>query len=109
MDKLDGLLTDILVRVQNARIPDEKKADIYARISAGMRSLVWPILISRMPEQKLAETVAAPQMTMDQYVELVESALKNPETPKDIQDQITGALTEIGEILTKNGIAPAAS
>lgn len=104
MDKFDGLLTQIIERVQNSTLSEEKKADIYAQISIGLRSLVWPILISHIPKQKLADTVAGSQLTMEQYAELIESALHDPNTSKEVHASIIEALTEIDALLTKNSI-----
>lgn len=107
MDKFDGLLTQIIERVQNSTLSEEKKADIYAQISIGLRKLVWPILISRIPEQKLADTVSQSQLTLDQYSELIESALHDPNTSRELHDSIIEALIEINTLLTKNGIPQA--
>jgi hypothetical protein len=100
MDDIDVLVKQIIQRVYASNLPDTEKADIYVQVEVGMRKLVWPILLSHMPTYMLDEAVRHPEkMDMTKYTELIESALQNPATPKEIHDEIKGALEEIDALL----------
>lgn len=111
MDDFDNLLTNILTKVARSSLSDEEKADVYAEISVGLHKLVWPILVSHMPEKDLAAAVDNPKdWTMDRYASLIEKALSDPQTPKEIFDELTGALKEIDELVSSHlPQAPAAT
>ncbi|HCM82499.1 MAG: hypothetical protein UV63_C0021G0014 [Microgenomates group bacterium GW2011_GWC1_43_11] len=104
MDTFDNLLTNIIIRVQQSSLGDEKKADIYAQISIGLHKLVWSVLISYIPEDKLKKIVAQSRMTIDQYSNLIDSALRNPNISKELHAITIDSLSEIDAFLTKNGI-----
>lgn len=100
MDGIETLLQSILQRVYESTLPDTEKADMYVQLEVGMRKLVWPILLSHMPTYMLDEAVRHPEkMDMAKYTELIESALQNPATSKEIHDEIKGALEEIDTLL----------
>ena len=104
MDTFDNLLTNIITRVQQSSLSDEKKADIYTQISIGLHKLVWSVLISHIPESKLKETTSQSQLTIDQYSDLIEIALQNPAASKELHAITIDSLSEIDAFLTKNGI-----
>lgn len=100
MDTVDILLQRIFQRVYGSKLPDTEKADIYVQLEVGMRRLVWPILLSHIPKYMLDDAVTHPEkVTMTRYSELIESALQNPATPKEIHDEIKGALEEVEALL----------
>lgn len=102
MDDLDTILTRIIDRVTASQLPETEKADIFASITAGMHRLVWPILLSHAPEYLLKEAVDKPeQFTLDDYTEIIESALQNPATAKEMHDELVAALIEVDETVTK--------
>jgi hypothetical protein len=102
MDDIDTLLTTIINSVTESPLDEEEKADIFARISAGMHHLVWPILLKHMPESELKDVTTHPEtMTLSRYADLIESSLRNPATPKEIHDEIYGALEEVEQLLTR--------
>lgn len=105
MDTFDTTLTRILERIQASALPDEKKADVYAQITVGLQKLVWPVLLARMPEDKLRDYVDNSALTVEKYNELISAALTDPETPEELHSQIMSVLTEIDALLTTNGIA----
>lgn len=101
MDTFDNLLTHIITKVGESSLSDEEKADVYAEISVGLHKLVWPILLSHMPEKDLAAAVDNPKdWTMDRYAELISKSLSDPAMPKEIYDELTGALKEIDELVS---------
>ncbi|MEK7543911.1 MAG: hypothetical protein AAB557_03520 [Patescibacteria group bacterium] len=105
MDAFDHKVTEILTRVQSSSLSDTQKADIYASIHNGLRTLVWPILVSHIPESELKDAVDHPEtMTVTRYGELMEKAVSDPASAREIHEEVMGALGEIEDLLTKQSI-----
>jgi hypothetical protein len=105
-DVIDELLGRIVTKVAGSGLSDNEKADVFARISSGLHHLVWPILLVHMPEQQLKEFIDHPEnMTIDHYTALIEAALQNPQTPKEVYTEILGALEEVEGVV--DGYFPA--
>lgn len=103
MDDIDTLMTGIIDAVSESKLPEAEKADVLARLTVGMHRLVWPILLSHVPEYLLdAATTRPEQCTMDDYVEMIDVALKNPATAKEMHDELKGALEEVRALLEKS-------
>lgn len=60
-DSVDQKLTNIIVRIQGSALTDSQKADAYASIHNGLHKLVWPILLSHIPESDLKDAVDHPE------------------------------------------------
>ncbi len=102
MDDIDEVLTGIVTHVSNSKLSDTEKADVYANLSVGMRRLVWPILLSHMPEYLLKEaTEGGRPFTVDDYAELIEAAMQNPATAKEIHEELISALREVDSLVSK--------
>lgn len=102
MDDVDEILTRITTVVSDSTLKEEEKADIFARISAGMHHLVWPILLKHIPESELKDVTTHPDtMTISRYADLIEASLRNPSTPKEIHDEIVAALQEVETLLLR--------
>ncbi len=100
MDDIDAILTRIVTKISESPLRDTEKADIYARISAGLHHLVWPIIVSHVPQYILEDVTGNPEkVTINRYLELIEGALQNPATPKEIHDEVKGALEEVEALL----------
>ena len=104
MDKFDNLLTKIITKIQSSNLSDEKKANIYSEISAGLYKIVWPIVINYIPKEKIASIESQSQLTIKQYTDLIESALHDPNMPKELYNCATEALTEIETLLNKENM-----
>jgi hypothetical protein len=102
MDDIETLLDRIVKRVADSRLPDAEKAEIFAQIDAGLHHLVWPIVLSHVPEYKLKLMKDNPSgVTLDQYIDIITSAIQNPSTPKEIHDEIVEALHEVSSLVDK--------
>ncbi len=102
MDDIDELLTGIVKSVSGSKLSDTEKADVYAQLAVGMRTLVWPILLSHTPEYLLKEATSGEHpFTVDDYAELIEAALQNPSTAKEIHEELIGALREVDSLVSK--------
>lgn len=103
MDDIDTLITGIITAVSESKLPETEKADVLAQLTVGMHRLVWPILLSHVPQYLLDDATGSPErFTMDDYVEIIDVALKNPATAKEMHDELKGALTEVSALLTKS-------
>lgn len=106
MDDLDMILSRIVERVTRSHLSETEKADVFASLSLGMRRLVWPILLSHIPKDTLDNLLNVKEpLAMERYSQLINQTLKDPETPKEMYNEVMGALGEIEELLTKQGIA----
>ncbi len=99
MDDIDLLLTDIVTAVSQSKRSDTEKADIIAQLTVGMHRLVWPILLAHVPEYILKDIMGKDTMTLDDYQELLESALGNPAVTKEMHDELRDALLEVKAII----------
>lgn len=95
MDDIESLLARIVTKITSSSRSDLEKADVLAELSVGMRKLIWPILVSHIPEYLLKEVTLKEQITVDEYSELIASALSNPATANDIHDELKAALLEV--------------
>lgn len=106
MDHLDILLDRIVKRVTQSHLSETEKADVFASLSLGMRRLVWPILLSHIPNETLDDLLNGKEsLPMDRYTQLIEQTLKDPETPKEMYNELMDALGEI-ESLVATQIPP---
>lgn len=67
-----------------------------------MRRLVWPILLAHTPEYFLKEIKEKKTLTVEEYAEIIESALQNPGTSKEFYDELKDALMEVDTLLHKS-------
>lgn len=103
MDDIDTLITGILTSVSASKLTEAEKADVLAQLTVGMHRFVWPILLSHVPQYLLDEAVNAPnQFTLGDYAEMIDIALKNPSTAKEIHTELKGALEEVRMLLEKS-------
>lgn len=100
MKTIEALLQHIVEQIQQSSLSDAEKADIYAQLDVGMHQLVWPILLSHIPSYLLDDAINHPQqMSIEKYGELIESAMQNPATGKELHDELIGALTEVDDLI----------
>lgn len=100
---VEEILTHIITSVTQSTRSDIEKADVLSSISLGMHRLVWPILLSHVPQYLLDDAVSRPdQITMDDYVEMIDVALKNPSTAKEMHEELKAALEEVEGLLEKS-------
>lgn len=102
MDAIDEVLTRIIATVSQSKLPEAEKNDIYARLTVGMHRLVWPILLTHVPQYLLDDAVNNPErFTIEEYAELIDVALKNPATAKEMHEELLAALREVDALITK--------
>jgi len=103
MDTTEHVLDRVIALISGSSLSDTEKADMYAQLAVGLRSLVWPVVLSHIPEYLLQQTTARGKtsMTVDEYRELIDAALSNPATPVEIHQEVSSALREVEELLVK--------
>lgn len=99
MDQVNVLLTKIIDKIQVSNLSDSEKANLYAEIGLGLDKLVWPIIMSHLPKEKLEQFESKKQMSTDEYTELIESALNSPGMPKEVHDEVLAALQEVDSLI----------
>lgn len=102
MDDIDNLLTNITKRIAESKFSDSEKADAYAQLSTGMRHLVWPILLSHVPKAMLEQLKSKTTLSPNDYVYYIGAAIRDPQTPKEIHDELKGALEEVYTLVNKS-------
>lgn len=102
---MEQKLREIIQKVENSQLSDEQKAEVYAELSQGLRSLVWPVLMKHMPEDKLKAMVDdTANVSVDTYVALIEEAVKDGAALKEIDTLSMEALSGVEAVLAKRGI-----
>lgn len=100
-DKLKALIT----KIEQSDMADEEKEQVYGALSGGMRALVLPILVKYMPQDQVTELTNAPEkITVDRWVQLVETAVQNEQAQKEIPAVLDKLLVEVNSLLAKEGI-----
>lgn len=100
MDDFDEKLTNILTTIQESGLTDTEKADCYAQLDVGLHRLVWPILVSHIPETELKDVVDHPEtLTVGRYGELLGKAVDDPTTAPEIHTEVMAALNEIESLV----------
>ena len=99
MDDVDTMMTSIVDRIAKSSLSDTEKADLYAQISVGMHTMVWPILLTHVPKYLLDDMMNKTTMSVEEYRELFTTALSNPSASKELHDELIGALTEVDDLI----------
>lgn len=101
MDDFDTRLTNIVTTIEESSLSDTQKADCCVQLSVGLQKLVWPILVSHIPENELKDAVNRPEtLTVSRYGELMGMALGDPTTAAQIHTEVMEALTEIESLVS---------
>lgn len=99
----DDTLTHILSTIQASDLSDIQKADCYAQLDLGLHKLVWPILVSHIPEMELKDVVDHPEsLTVARYGELMGMALDDPSTAPEIHAEVMAALSEVESLIASD-------
>lgn len=101
MDNIEELITRITTSISASSMSEDEKAEALSQLSVGMRRLVWPILLSHVPEYMLEDAVKKSTLTIEEYAEIIETAMSNPATPRQMHDELLGALKEVDTLLSE--------
>ncbi len=101
-EKLRGIVT----RIEQSKLSDEDRAELYATISEGLQATVWPVLLKYMPKEQLEFLAADPKsrVTVESYAKLIEDTIKDGEALKEIDRLMNEVLAEVDKALTEEGV-----
>lgn len=102
---MEEKLKVIVTRVEQSKLSEEDKAELYATISEGLQATVWPILLRYMPKEQL-EFLAADKgrVTVESYAKLIEDTIKDGEALKEIERLMNEVLSEVDKALKEEGV-----
>ena len=106
---MEDKLKTIVTRIEQSKLSEDEKNDLYQTISEGMQLTVWPILLKYMPKDQLDYLAADPKgrVTVESYAKLIEDTVKDGEALKEIDSLMTDVLNDVDKALTEEGIAQA--
>ena len=100
-DKLKAIVT----RIEQSKLADSEKAELYNTISEGLQATVWPVLLKYMPQDQVADVTDHPEtLSVDRYVQLITDAVKNDAALPEIAKSMDAFLVEVTSLLAKEGI-----
>jgi len=104
---MEDKLKTIVTRIEQSKLSEEEKNDLYQTISEGMQLTVWPILLKYMPKDQLDYLAADPKgrVTVESYAKLIEDTVKDGEALKEIDSLMNDVLSDVDKALTEEGIA----
>jgi hypothetical protein len=101
-DKLKAIVT----RIEQSKLSEEEKAELYTTISEGLQVTVWPVLLKYMPKEQLDFLAADPKsrVTVESYSQLITDTIKDGQALTEIDTLMNEVLTEVDKALSEEGI-----
>ncbi len=101
-DKLKAIVT----RIEQSKLSEAEKGELYTTISEGLQATVWPVLLKYMPKDKLEYLAADPKsrVTVESYAALIEDTIKDGAALKEIDTLMTKVLGEVDQALMEEGV-----
>jgi hypothetical protein len=103
---MEDKLRAIVTRIEQSKLSEEEKAELYATISEGLQATVWPVLLKYMPKEQLEFLSADPKsrVTVESYAKLIEDTIKDGEALKEIDRLMNEVLAEVDKALKEEGV-----
>lgn len=103
---MEAKLKEIVTRIEQSKLSDEDKAELYATISEGLQATVWPILLKYMPKEQLEFLSADPKsrVTVESYAKLIEDTIKDGVALKEIEGLMNEVLGEVDKALAEEHV-----
>ena len=103
---MEEKLRAIVTRIEQSKLSDEDKAELYATISEGLQATVWPVLLKYMPKEQLEYLAADPKsrVTVESYAKLIEDTIKDGAALKEIDRLMNDVLSEVNKALKEEGV-----
>ncbi|MEK7577719.1 MAG: hypothetical protein AAB492_03855 [Patescibacteria group bacterium] len=103
---MEEKLKAIVTRIEQSKLSDEDKAELYATISEGLQATVWPVLLKYMPKEQLEFLSADPKsrVTVESYAKLIEDTIKDGEALKEIEGLMNEVLSEVDKALAEENV-----
>lgn len=103
---MEDKLTEIVTRIEQSKLTQEEKDELYVTISEGLQMTVWPVLLKYMPKDQLEYLSADPKgrVTVESYSKLITDTIKDGKALKEIDDLMNDVLHDVENALTEEGI-----
>jgi hypothetical protein len=103
---MEEQLKAIVNRIEQSKLSNEDKAELYATISEGLQATVWPVLLKYMPKEQLEYLAADPKsrVTVESYATLIEDTIKDGAALKEIETYMGQVLSEVDTALKEEGV-----
>ncbi len=103
---MEDKLKAIVSRIEQSKLSEEEKAELYTTISEGLQVTVWPVLLKYMPKDQLDFLAADPKgrVTVESYATLITDTIKDGVALKEIDDLMNQVLDEVDKALSEEGI-----
>jgi len=102
---MDDKIQTTLKKIDASKLSENEKELLYETITNGLKRIVWPVLIKYMPKDKLTYYAAHPgEMNAETYTNLIEETIKDDGVFQEFGQLIDKAMTDVDNILAKNGI-----
>jgi len=102
---MENQLRAIVTRIEASTLSDDDKAALYATISEGLQSTVWPVLLKFMPKDQLEDLAKNPsKVTVESYATLIENTVKDGAALKEIENLMMKILAEVDLALKEESI-----
>lgn len=93
-------LRSIVTYIENSHLLESEKQHLYATFSASLRSVVWPILVSHMPEERLSMlSKNVSQVTIEEYYGLIKASLTDMSVLTELEDLMLTMLDGAEKVL----------
>ncbi len=93
-------LRSIVTHIENSHLLESEKQHLYATFSASLRSVIWPILVSHMPEERLRElSKNVSQVTIEEYYGLIKTSLTDMTVLTELEDLMLTMLDGAEKVL----------
>ena len=106
---MEDKLKAIVERIEQSKLSEAEKNELYVTISEGLQLTVWPALLKYMPKDQLEFLSADPKgrVTVESYAKLITDTIKDGQALVEIDNLMTEVLGEVDKALTDEGIAQA--
>lgn len=96
-------LRSIVTHIENSHLSEDEKRELYASISVSLRSVVWPILVIHMPEEKLSMlSKNVSQVTIEEYYGLIKASLTDMTVLTELEDLMLTMLDGAEKVLREH-------
>lgn len=93
-------LRSIVTHIENSHLSENEKRDLYASMSASLRSAVWPVLVGHMPEEKLKNlSDNTSQVTVEEYYGLIKASLTDSTVLTELESLMLTMLVAAEKVL----------
>jgi len=103
---METKLKAIVTRIEQSKLSETDKAELYATISEGLQATVWPVLLKYMPKDQLEFLSQDPKsrVTVESYAKLIEDSIKDGAALKEIDGLMNDVLAEVDKALTEEHV-----